>query len=116
MPRKPRGGMARARPGGPDGPAGEEGQQPPPLRLGPERTESAPDGDWVVRHVPGAAATKTYRCPGCDQEITPGTAHVVTWPADTTGPAGRRHWHSPCWRLRLRRHVPPRRIPPRGGR
>ena len=39
-----------------------------------------PDGDWMVRQVPGAAATKTYRCPGCDQEILPGVAHVVVWP------------------------------------
>jgi len=102
IPRKPRGGIPRGRPG--------EGEaEGPPLRLGPERTESAPDGDWTVRMVPGAASTKSYRCPGCDQEITPGTAHLVAWPAHTPGPAERRHWHSPCWRLRLRRHTPPRR-------
>ena len=31
----------------------------------------------------GAAASglKTYRCPGCDQEIRPATPHVVSWPA-----------------------------------
>lgn len=106
MPRKPRGGMPPSRPRSgaddddPDGPA---------LRLGPERTESASDGDWVVRSVPGAASAKTYRCPGCDQEIPPGTAHVVVWPAYTPGLAERRHWHAPCWNGRLRRHTGGRR-------
>src|SRR6266516_3845487 len=41
------------------------------VRRAPEKTrpdpvdqvESWPDGDWVVRPVPGAAATKLYRCP-----------------------------------------------------
>src|SRR5271157_4404283 len=56
-----------------------------PWPLGPERAESWPDGDWIVRQIPGAAATKAYRCPGCDQEIPPGTAHVVAWPAEAAG-------------------------------
>ena len=99
LPRKPRGGVARARAGGP---AADGGQDPPALQLGPERAESAPDGDWVVRQVPGAAATKSYRCPGCDQEIYPGTAHVVVWP-NHAGVASRRHWHTVCWQRRLQR-------------
>ncbi|MDQ4103877.1 MAG: hypothetical protein M3186_09270, partial [Actinomycetota bacterium] len=45
------------------------------------RRESGPDGEWVVRTVPGQQALKSYRCPGCDQEIRPGTPHLVTWPA-----------------------------------
>jgi hypothetical protein len=62
------------------------------------------DGDWMVRTIPGAAATKTYRCPGCAQEIRPGVAHLVAWPADGRGDlADRRHWHTPCWRARDRR-------------
>ena len=85
IPRKPRGGVPRAQPGRP---GGDEGADGPALRLGPERAESAPDGDWVIRLVPGAGSTKTYRCPGCDQEIPPGTAHLVAWPAYTSGPAG----------------------------
>ncbi|HEX6527465.1 MAG TPA: hypothetical protein VF070_46745 [Streptosporangiaceae bacterium] len=69
-----------------------------------ERTESWPDGEWVVRPVSGAAATKTYRCPGCDQEIAPGMPHIVAWLADrVVGVADRRHWHTACWRYRLRR-------------
>ena len=30
--------------------------------------------------MPGAAATKAYRCPGCNQLIPPATPHVVAWP------------------------------------
>jgi hypothetical protein len=85
LPRKPRGGLPRSRPQ----PGGDE-DDGDSLRLGPERIESAPDGDWVVRAMPGAASVKTYRCPGCDQEITPGAED-------------RRHWHRPCWDGRLRR-------------
>ena len=73
------------------------------MALGPERAESWPDGDWIVRQIPGAAAAKAYRCPGCDQEIPPGTAHVVAWPAETAGVGLRRHWHRACWDRRLNR-------------
>ncbi len=75
---------------------------------GLQRREVHPDGEWFVRTVTGAAATKAYRCPGCDQEVLPGRPHVVVWPAD--GPRSdavalgdRRHWHSPCWAARQRR-------------
>ncbi|MDO3702200.1 hypothetical protein Q3W71_10980 [Micromonospora sp. C28SCA-DRY-2] len=62
------------------------------------------DGDWQVRGISGGASVKTYRCPGCDQEIPPGVAHVVAWPADGRGDlTDRRHWHSGCWRARDRR-------------
>ena len=66
--------------------------------------ESHPDGEWVVQRVTGSAATKAYRCPGCDHEIPPATPHVVAFPHDD--PAGlehRRHWHTPCWSARDRR-------------
>jgi hypothetical protein len=69
---------------------------------GAPRHESGPDGDWWVRSVTGAAATKSYRCPGCDHEIKPATPHVVAWPDDS---ADRRHWHTPCWTARARRRV-----------
>jgi hypothetical protein len=80
-------------------------RRPPPRAapLGPERIESWPDGDWVVRPTPGAAAVKEYRCPGCDQEIYPGTAHLVVWPAEAPGVTERRHWHTACWQRRLNR-------------
>ncbi|MBO0823089.1 MAG: hypothetical protein J2P27_04415, partial [Actinobacteria bacterium] len=75
-------------------------------RLGPPQVEEWPDGSWVVRQVPGAAATKLYRCPGCDQEVAIGTAHVVVWPAESPGPQARRHWHTMCWQRRRPRPQP----------
>jgi len=58
---------------------------------------------YAVRHVTGRASTKTYRCPGCDQEVRPATPHVVAWPLEDGDAADRRHWHGPCWRARDRR-------------
>jgi hypothetical protein len=62
-----------------------------------------PDGTWTVRRV--RSADKTYLCPGCRQEIAPGTPHVVAWAADALlGPQAalelRRHWHAACWEHR----------------
>ncbi|WP_022872807.1 hypothetical protein [Nesterenkonia alba] len=62
------------------------------------------DGEYHVRYIPGPAATKDYTCPGCGLSITPGTAHVVAWRADSVlgdefAAAERRHWHSQCWRI-----------------
>jgi hypothetical protein len=89
------------------GPRGRKGGAAAPddsaVRLGPPQTQQWPDGDWIVRQVPGAAATKLYRCPGCNQEVQPGTAHVVVWPAGSVGAEGRRHWHNSCWQRRPRR-------------
>jgi len=83
---------------------------PPPAGLGWARSESAADGEWLVRTVPGAQTTKDYRCPGCDHEIRPGTGHVVAWPADGLGAAAdRRHWHTGCWAGRLQRRPTRRR-------
>jgi len=95
IPRRPRGGTGRAREVR-GGDAGGPGSATP----GPPQTQAWPDGEWVVRQVPGAAAAKTYRCPGCDQEIRPGVPHVVVWPAESPGPAERRHWHNSCWQRR----------------
>jgi hypothetical protein len=73
-------------------------------RRGVEAVQSWRDGEWQVRGIAGSGATKTYRCPGCDQEIRPGMAHVVAWPADGRGDlTDRRHWHSGCWGARERR-------------
>ena len=72
--------------------------EPKPLSGNSMATESHPDGEWHVRKLTGSSATKTYRCPGCDQEIRPATPHVVAWSADIPeGAADRRHWHTPCW-------------------
>ncbi|MDM7830913.1 hypothetical protein [Cellulomonas edaphi] len=71
---------------------------------GGRRAESADDGEWVVQSVRGS--DRLYRCPGCDQPVAPGTAHVVAWRSDGLfGEAvdDRRHWHSSCWQARSRR-------------
>ncbi|MGH3785937.1 MAG: hypothetical protein ACRDRG_05160 [Pseudonocardiaceae bacterium] len=84
---------------------------PPPAQGGTgwAHRESGPDGEWIVRTVPGAQALKSYRCPGCDHEIRAATVHVVAWPAGEQGSlADRRHWHTGCWTTRTRR-APTRR-------
>jgi hypothetical protein len=103
LPRRPRRAGRTAGPAGAkqDGDGAES-----PARLGPPQAQEWPDGVWVVRQVPGAAAAKTYRCPGCDQEIRPGTPHVVVWPQHSPGPDERRHWHNACWQRRPRRAGP----------
>ncbi|MFC4603331.1 ATP/GTP-binding protein [Rhodococcus kronopolitis] len=84
----------------------------PPSSLGmaQSRVESGPagyDGErYLVRQVPGARATKVYRCPGCDHEIMIGVAHMVAWPADLVGGTeDRRHWHTGCWNGRGSRGI-----------
>jgi len=89
-------------------------RRPPPRRpralppaLAARRVEEGPDGyDYEVRPVAAARATKTYRCPGCDQEVKPSTAHVLVWPADAGESAvdDRRHWHTSCWANRRNRN------------
>jgi len=90
----------------------ESQPEPGEIRLGGmRRSETYADGDWFVQHITGAAATKTYRCPGCDMEITPGSPHIVAWPDYLNGGDSavdeRRHWHTACWK---------RRAPSRGRR
>jgi hypothetical protein len=63
-------------------------------------------GEWMVRAA--APGVKAYVCPGCGQEIPPGSASVVVWAADSllgdqTALDTRRHWHPACWRERSRR-------------
>lgn len=69
------------------------------------------DEEWVVRPVSGQAATKEYRCPGCQQVIPPRQPHVVVWPAHYVAGDGselRRHWHTACWRREAGRDRPRR--------
>jgi hypothetical protein len=106
VPRRPRRAGRTPPAGGVRGAGGADDDSP--VRLGPPQIQQWPDGDWVVRQVPGEAAVKLYRCPGCDQEIRPGTAHVVVWPEQTPGLQERRHWHNACWQRRPRRRGPGR--------
>jgi hypothetical protein len=71
-----------------------------PLR--PPGGERVEDG-YVVRSLSGSATGRSYRCPGCDQELAGGTPHVVVWPEGRED--DRRHWHTACWAARTRRGV-----------
>ncbi|TPG33199.1 hypothetical protein [Mycolicibacterium hodleri] len=83
-------------------------RSPLPLPMS-RRVEIGPDGyDYDVKAVAASRAVKTYRCPGCDHEIKPSTAHVVVWPAcegiaGGSGVQDRRHWHTSCWSNRATR-------------
>jgi len=77
---------------------------PLPQWLGLRRVEAGPNGyEYEVKAVPAARAGKVYRCPGCDHEIRPGTAHVVVLPVDHGDIEDRRHWHTACWNNRANR-------------
>ncbi len=74
-----------------------------PLALGraPETSETWMGRRWTVRRLTGRTSTRSYRCPGCQHEITPGTPHLVVWPEDGLGSVeDRRHWHGSCWKAR----------------
>jgi hypothetical protein len=60
------------------------------------------DAELTVRPVTGAAATKRYDCPLCNQSIATGTPHVVAVPNDS--PELRRHFHTACWKRPGLRH------------
>ncbi|GAA0494561.1 hypothetical protein [Microbacterium aurantiacum] len=74
------------------------------LLAGFKRTEMKRGVEWTVQPIAAAQAQKPYVCPGCPNDIVPGTAHVVVWRAsgilgDSADLAGRRHWHTHCWRI-----------------
>ncbi|MDR1214092.1 MAG: hypothetical protein LBK54_08445 [Propionibacteriaceae bacterium] len=78
---------------------------PRPLSSSHASAQTKADGRWVVRTMAGGRALKDYRCPGCDQVIGAGTAHLVVWPDQPSLGAeravdDRRHWHTACWSRR----------------
>ena len=78
---------------------------PARVLFGTRRTVPKRDGIWNVQPLAPTSAQKTYLCPGCGQDIGPGTGHVVTWRADGLfgeeyDLAARRHWHDHCWKIR----------------
>jgi hypothetical protein len=95
----------KARRAGPFDRGGNRGSSRPVGQFVPgvDQVEEWPDGDWHVRRVTGGGADKVYRCPGCDQEIRSGLPHLVSWPAWSGGEDERRHWHTACWRNRVKR-------------
>jgi hypothetical protein len=82
------------------------------FRGDPLALESVADG-WHLRVVQPYRALKTYRCPGCDQEIWPRTMHLVVWPEGS--PERRRHWHRACWDRRFAELARASRRQRRGG-
>ncbi len=81
----------------------DPGDEPRPLSALGERRESWRGEQYAVRPITGSGATKTYRCPGCDQEVRVGLPHVVVWPVFDADAEDRRHWHTACWAARDRR-------------
>jgi hypothetical protein len=84
--------------------SGRRADEDPSGRYGGWQSSESWQGEsWSVRHVAGASAQgKTYRCPGCDQQIPSGVPHVVAWP-EHCGVDERRHWHKACWNAKDRR-------------
>ncbi|AZZ55338.1 hypothetical protein [Rathayibacter iranicus] len=75
------------------------------MLAGRRHTEVQAGREWTVQPVSSARAVKNYLCPGCAMTIDVGQAHVVAWRADgalgdAASLAGRRHWHTRCWRIR----------------
>lgn len=64
-------------------------------------TLAEPFEGFEVRFIPGARAMKRYVCPECSGDVPPRTGHVCAWPAHDSD--RRRHWHTHCWRLAVRR-------------
>ena len=83
-----------------DGPAAQTRASSP---LGGDEAAAWRGEPYLVRRLGAAGARKPYRCPGCDQEIRPGTPHLVVWPAHEPDADHRRHWHAACWQARDRR-------------
>jgi len=97
-------GRRRRRSHPPVGRGDQLSEFPPMGALQSQRTLSGRGERWVERTIPGAAALKDYRCPGCDQVIFRGKPHVVAWPDGVPGGSElRRHWHTHCWRRECRR-------------
>jgi len=74
------------------------------LLTGWKRTEVRRGLEWTVQPVTAAQAGKSYVCPGCGRGVATGVAHLVVWRADgvlgdQADLAGRRHWHTHCWRI-----------------
>jgi len=63
------------------------------------------DGRWITRTIAKDASIKPYICPGCNQTIAAGVAHLVAWPevpplGSSSGVEHRHHWHTACWQRR----------------
>ena len=75
----------------------EEPRQQPTTRSNEAPIEYQFPGVDVRFHV----GERGYTCPGCEHPVAPRTRHVVVVPQDD--PDRRRHWHTRCWEIELRR-------------
>ena len=64
-------------------------------------TFALPFEGFDVRFIPGVRAAKRYVCPECHGDVPEGVGHICAWPQDE--PDRRRHWHTHCWRVAVRR-------------
>lgn len=62
---------------------------------------AAPFDGFEVRFIPAVRAEKSYVCPECGNEVAPRAGHVCAWPEGESD--RRRHWHTHCWRVAVRR-------------
>ncbi len=67
-----------------------------------KRPDPSDSEDTETRFIQPYQATKTYICPGCNQDIQPGVGHIVAVPKAL--PELRRHWHRGCWVNRKNRY------------
>jgi hypothetical protein len=74
----------------------ERPAEPDPVPLVARLVDDPRSGGLAeIRRIQPFQARKTYLCPGCNNEILPGTGHVVVVPLND--PPARRHWHTPCF-------------------
>lgn len=77
---------------------------PPALRQGGPGEVHYAGQVWAVRQVRANDSGRSYLCPGCQQQVSAGTPHVVAWPTGSMQELeNRRHWHAACWSARERR-------------
>ena len=74
----------------------------PLVTAGSVRRETKSGVTHFVRAIRAGQSNKDYRCPGCNQLVRSGAAHVVAWPEESplgvaSGLETRRHWHTYCW-------------------
>lgn len=78
----------------------------PSVLRGLRTTEIGGDGFPYQVQIVGPSQ-RTFTCPGCGRQVGPGVEHIVAWPEEApfgteVGADARRHWHTSCWRRKLR--------------
>lgn len=103
MPRSNRPRVPRGARRAPSGPGREAPGAGVPSGLA-GREERYAGQTWAVRTSRPNDSGRSFLCPGCQQQIASGQAHLVVWPVEAmSGVENRRHWHTVCWQARDRR-------------